>query len=293
MFLDIHAHCYRKTFFQRRGAKPWPTPDTLLACYDEIGVDKGCLLPLIGPEYNYPCSNEDVLEMAAQHPDRFIPFCNLHPRYIANSPRSPLAEVFAQYRDAGAKGVGEVACNMRFYDPYMQNFFAAVQEVGLPMTIHLAPRKDNYYGIIDDPGLPGLEETLAAFPKLKILGHSPGFWTEIAALETPFDRAGYRTGKITTEGVLPKLFRRYPNLYGDLSAGSGSMALMRDPEYAAKFMTEFQDRLLYGIDICTQETPPHAGRFKGFLEQMLSERKITQEIFDKITHRNAIRILGL
>ena len=293
MFLDIHAHAYRKPFFRPEGAEPWPTAETLLASYDRLGIDKGCLLPLIGPEVNYPCPNEDVLEMAENHPDRFIPFCNLHPRYLTNSPRAPLADMFKRYRDAGAKGVGEVACNMDFCDPFMQNFFAAVQEAGLPMTIHLAPRKGDYYGIVDAPGLPGLEETLQNFPDLKILGHSPGFWTEIAVLETPFDRAGWRVGRIEQEGVLPKLFRRYPNLYGDLSAGSGTMALTRDPEYAVKFMTEFQDRLLFGLDICTAAEPPRAKNLRAFLEKMLSEKKITKEIFDKITHRNAIRLLGL
>lgn len=293
MFLDIHAHCYRKTFFRLEGADPWPTPETLLASYDRIGIDKGCLLPLIGPEIHYPCSNEDVLEMAQMHPDRFIAFCNLHPRYISNSPRAPLADIFKQYRDAGAKGVGEVTCNMRFTDPYMQNFFAAVQEAGLPMTIHLAPRQDNYYGIVDDPGLPGLEETLALFPELKILGHSPGFWSEIAPLETPFARANTRRTKITEEGVLVKLFRRYPNLYGDLSAASGTSALTRDPEYAVKFMDEFQDRLLFGVDICSATEYPRAYDLKAFLEKMLAERKITQTVFDKITHENAVRLLGL
>ena len=293
MFLDIHAHCYRKRFFQLKNASPWPTPETLLASYDRIGIDRGCLLPLIGPEINYPCSNEDVLEMAAQHPDRFIPFCNLHPRYLTNSPRAPLAEILSQYRDAGAKGVGEVACNMPFYDPYMQNFFAAVEAVGLPVTIHLAPRKNDYYGLIDEPGLPGLEETLQNFPKLKILGHSHGFWSEISVLETPFERALTRPRKIEQEGVLPKLFRRYPNLYGDLSAASGAMALTRDPEYAVKFLTEFQDRLLFGLDICSAVEQPRAYELKAFLEKLRTEGKISGEIFDKVTHLNAVRLLGL
>ena len=126
-----------------------------------------------------------------------------------------------------------------------------------------------------------------------MLGHSPGFWSEIAPLETPFARACTRPSAITEEGVLPKLFRRYPNLYGDLSAASGTTALTRDPAYAVKFMTEFQDRLLFGIDICSDVEQPRAYELKAFLEQMLAGQKITQEIFDKITHGNAVRLLNL
>ncbi len=44
------------------------------------------------------------------------------------------------------------------------------------------------------------------------------------------------------------MLRQYPNLYADLSAGSGLNALQRDPEFAKDFLLEFQDRLLYARD---------------------------------------------
>ena len=50
------------------------------------------------------------------------------------------------------------------------------------------------------------------------------------------ERLGYPKGKITSEGRLPMLMRKYPNLLGDLSAGSGCNALMRDREYAAQLL---------------------------------------------------------
>ena len=37
-------------------------------------------------------------------------------------------------------------------------------------------------------------------------------------------------------------------MYGDLSAGSGLNALMRDQEHARDFIQRHQDRLLYGSD---------------------------------------------
>ena len=47
-------------------------------------------------------------------------------------------------------------------------------------------------------------------------------------------------------GAVVRLMRQYPNLWADLSpaAGSGYNALARDPDYAVKFLHEFQDRLV-------------------------------------------------
>ena len=133
----------------------------------------------------------------------------------------------------------------------MQNFFRAVEETGFPMTIHVAHRTGDCYGIVDKPGL---AKTLCRFPRLRILAHSQVFWSAMTTLETVFTRTFYPAGKILQEGVVPKLLRRHSNLYGDLSAGSGANALARDPEYAVKFLTEFQNRLCFGIDICSAST---------------------------------------
>ena len=40
----------------------------------------------------------------------------------------------------------------------------------------------------------------------------------------------------------------YPNIYGDLSAGSGNGALGRDLEFAKAFITRRADRLMFGTD---------------------------------------------
>lgn len=289
MFIDIHSHAYRKPFFEVKGSEPWATVKQLLNFYDEIGVEKAVLLPLIGPEFFLPQSNEDILEMAEQYPERFIPFCNIHPRAISNDPHAPLEDVLLQYKDAGCKGIGEVICNMSFFDPYMRNFFRAVEIAGLPLTFHLGHRIDGCYGIYDEPGLPGLEETLCKYPRLRMLGHSQGFWSEISVLERPGDRNDYPTGKVK-EGVVPKLMRRYKNLYGDLSAGSGANALARDPEYAAGFLTEFQDRLLFGIDIGGDPNDRHKV-LSNFLLKMKNEGKISETVFNKVARENALRLL--
>ncbi len=293
LFIDIHAHAYRMPFFQVTVPKhePWPNAGQLVAFYDTLGVEKAVLLPLIGPEFYLPQSNEDILEAAEQYPGRFIPFCNIHPRAINNDPHSPLEDVLSQYKAAGCKGIGEVTCNMPFADPFMQNLFRAAQLLEMPLTFHLGCRKDGCYGIIDEPGLPGLEETLQRYPKLQFLGHSTPFWSEISVLSTPGSRAGYPKGKVE-EGVLAKLLRRYQNLNGDLSAGSGANALTRDPEYAVKFLHEFQDQLFFGIDICSPPRDSHRN-LADFLVSLKDQGKISPAIFRKVARENAIRLLHL
>ena len=124
-----------------------------------------------------------------------------------------------------------------------------------------------------------------------MLGHSQTFWAEIGELDMVYDRAGYPKGKVK-EGTVPKLMRRFPNLYGDLSAGSGANALMRDEEYAVKFLTEFQDRLCFGMDVCLEPTDANA-KLAYFLIKLRDEKKISEEIFRKVARENISKLLGL
>ena len=92
------------------------------------------------------------------------------------------------------------------------------------------------------------------------------------------------------DDIFGELFRRYPNLWGDLSAGSGANALMRDEAYAVRFLNEFQDRLCFGTDLCYNNQPlPLA----GFLLRLRDEGKLAPDVFEKIARGNIIRLLGL
>ncbi len=290
MFIDIHAHAYRRPWPGQDGKPVFSSPEQLIKRYKEIGIEKACVLPLVSPEVYLPQSNEEILEMAETYPDVFIPFCNIDPRAWTNSCDAPLGDLLRYYRDCGCKGIGEVMPNMPFLDPMVLNLFKHVQDVGFPLIFDIAAQVGGTYGLYDDAGLPQLERCLMMFPKLKILGHGPPFWAEMGQLETPADRYGYPKYPIKEEGVVPKLFRRYPNLYGDLSAGSGYNAFARDPEYAVKFIHEFQDRLLFGTDICGPDQPAPMAKF---LPDLRKDKKISDAIFQKLARENAIKMLGL
>jgi hypothetical protein len=91
-------------------------------------------------------------------------------------------------------------------------------------------------------------------------------------------------------GRTPELLARYPNLYGDLSAGSGFNAISRDPEFGYRFLEEHQDKLLLGTDIChvNQEV-----EIVPYLNRAREEGRISEGCYRKVTRLNAARLLGL
>jgi len=86
--------------------------------------------------------------------------------------------------------------------------------------------------------------------------------------------------------------REYGNLSCDLSAGSGANALMRDPENAVAFLTEFQDRIYYGCDICASVNT-HPFVFREFFDGLRESGAIEESVYRKVSRGNCARLLGL
>ena len=68
--------------------------------------------------------------------------------------------------------------------------------------------------------------------------------------------------------------------------------MMRDPEYAAKFLTEFADRIFYGTDVCNVNNVFQYA-FDEFLIGLVDSGKLSQENYEKIIRLNAAKLLGL
>ena len=312
-YIDIHAHCTEFALppMYKRPVKPLCEKDDLVFFYDNINVEKGVILALCNPEnFIGGMTTEAILRTCAKAPDRFIPSvaidprCGVAARGTVNCPFTDFESIFKYYRDKGCKVCGEVCANLHFIDPIMQNYFKGVEAAGLPLDFHLAANKDWKYGIIDEPGLPELELCLQRFPKLRFFGHSQSFWCEIGEYNTWDERTQYPSGPVKN-GRIPELMRKYPNLYCDISAGSGNNALARDLDHAGRFLTEFQDRILFGIDICapqhfidyaSPEKRPDGKWYNEWgetLRTLLRTGRITPAIYRKVCRENAIRELGL
>ncbi|NLO06041.1 MAG: amidohydrolase family protein [candidate division WS1 bacterium] len=295
MVVDIHVHTRHHPGPNRPGTdQTYATPEQLIEMYDEVGIDRAVILPGTNPECSHHIQSvQDVLEICERWP-RFIPFCNIHPLQIRNSPEADLGHLMEWFKGAGCKGIGEVTANMAFDDPHVLNLFRHAQEFELPITFHVATQVGGTYGLVDDLNLPRFSAAVEKFPDLVFFCHSQAFWSEISGDVTEETRGGYPKGPVTEGGKAVELIMNNPNVYGDLSAGSGFNAVSRDPEFGYWFLSECQDKLLFGTDVCAPKNRDNVlVNLKRFLDQAAFEGNISREAYDKITSGNAVRLLGL
>ncbi|MFP4058063.1 MAG: amidohydrolase family protein [Candidatus Brocadiia bacterium] len=291
MLIDIHVHTTPRRGPLRPDGQTYATPEQLLAIYDARGIAQGVILPGGSPECAHrPLSFDECLAIAERYPGRFVPFCNVDPRMLANSPEADFTPMLRHFASRGARGVGELTANLPFDDPLVRNLLAHCQACRLPVTFHLATALGGTYGLYDELGLPRLEAVLRELPDLALLGHSQAFWAEISGDASEETRGGYPSGPVAPGGRVGELMRECPNLWGDLSATSGYNALSRDPPFGYRFIEEFQDRLLFGTDICSPEgeTP-----LVDFLGEAVQGGHVSRQAYEKVGWRNAARLLGL
>ncbi len=222
----------------------------------------------------------DLVVARDRYPDRFVLGYCPHP-LLGDAP----ALLRAAAKIHGVRVCGEWKFRIPFDDPRSLNLFHAAGELGLPVVLHLdipyVKREGKleylpswYGGTVEN-----LERALIACPETTFIGHAPGFWREISG-DAQEAEAGYPQGKVTPDGRLYRLFRTYPNLMADLSAGSGLRALSRDPEHAVAFIKEFEDRLVFARDYYGQE-----------LHRFLQTLDLPAATFDKIYFLNAERMV--
>lgn len=296
--IDVHIHSINEVITFNNSRIPTPQ-DLAEIVFPESNTEKGILLPLsnMGSLADLPLTeridrgNELAYELTKQYPHMLDWFFYMDPTMAGDDPEADLSAYFEKYKAWGAKGVGELTTNLYFDDPLYINLFAHCERYELPILFHISPEPHKYYGVADDPGLPRLEKMLQKFPKLIFIGHSQPFWSEISAdISSDSEiRNSYPEGKVIP-GRVVELLRTYPNLYADLSAGSGFNALNRDREFAYSFLEEFQDKLMFGTDYVI----PRIGiELSAFLDEAAKNGNISEAAYHKIIRLNAMNVLKL
>jgi predicted TIM-barrel fold metal-dependent hydrolase len=296
MIIDIHQHITYSDYpqFSELVAHGSFTAEELLTDMDKWGIDKSVVLPLTNPEnidYFGVAGNQETITACQKHSDRLIPFCNIDPRSILNSTKADFSGLMALFKELGCRGIGEVCANIPVTSPLYKNLFHHAGEAELPLLFHLSPNEGGLYGMIDDADLSGLEAVLQEFPKTIFIGHAPAFWNAIDAdVTSPEARNGYPQGKIVNRGPLWKLLDKYPNMYGDFSAGSGHNALTRDPETGIEFLKKFNEKIFFGTDMfMKKEIPP---MHLTMMQDALSEQRLSQSEYDNIMYRNFEKVFA-
>ena len=280
--IDLHLHLSRYQL-PKLGKMNISSAKNMLSHLEELGIEKGVLMST-GEAWMPFGTNAQNRAICRNYPGRFAWMCNVSAKYPET-----LYERLKKYKSQGAVGVGELAINKRLDDPFLQALFAAAEKLELPVTFHMSPEVGYSYGVVDEPGLPLLEQTLRQFPKLKLLGHSQTFWIEISG-DAPKDREGrnrWGKGPVVPGGRVPELFAKYPNLYGDLSANSAGQAIMRDPEFGLRFLETYADRLFFATDMVNKEMVFPLG---AWLDAQVAEGNLSREAYEKICFRNAERM---
>jgi len=278
VYVDMHTH-----IGQTWNTTVPLTAEELLRWMDANRVAQAVVLPLSSPESSsYLITTDFVLAQTAPFRDRLIPFCSIDPRTSYSGGRKGLMEMLRKYVEAGAKGFGEHKPGVAIDDPRSMELYAACAELKLPLLFYI----DNLRNL-DKPGLPGLTKALESNPDCNFIGHGPGWWASISGDITEKDLGGYPKGKVAKGGAMDALMEKYPNIYADLSAGSGAGAISRDLEFGREFLIRRADRVLFGTDFLA----PKQGvpQFELFEQQL----KLPDEVQAKIFRNNSRRVLGL
>lgn len=289
MLIDVHGHIGRILPDRRE----FVDPANLIAKMDAWGIDRTCVLPLSEhPEGGYlECDTEDVIAACARHPDRLVPFCLIDPR-CGNRADMDFSGLLEEYKGRGCRGLGEFLPKLDFDDPRCLNLYRQAGRFGLPVLFDMQDRPDGY-GVRDDYGLPKLEGALKACPGTVFIGHGPTFWAEISSDVPSGERSGYPKGPVKPGGAVPRLLRAYPNLWADISAGSGHGGITRDPSFGLEFLDEFQDKVLFGTDSCRRSDVSLLLPNVALIRDLRAGGKLAAEALDRIEWRNCARLLGL
>jgi len=225
--IDLHQH----TNYLGR------SDEALVAHQHALGIQKTVLLPA-GSKYGLAADcggNDTVMSLPRKYPKEFFFFAN-------ELPDLPEARsVIEKYLKAGAIGIGEQKFPVDCDSPHILKIAEIAREFDVPVLLHFEHKMYNF-------GLERFHTVLEKFPTVRFIGHAQTWWGNI---DRNHDQTVmYPKTKVTPGGITDRLLSDYPNMFGDLSAGSGLNSLLRDEDRTREFLQRHQDKLLYGSD-CT------------------------------------------
>ncbi len=247
--IDVHGHDYAKT---EEEATQW------VKMMDQVDIEKMIVMTgATGPKF------DQIAAKYRKYPNRFQLWCGLNLTGYDQPGFGPaaVAELERCYR-AGARGVGEIsdkglgmmnqdpkAPGLHLDDPRLDSLYEKCADLKIPINLHIGEpiwfylpmdatndglmnayhwRLDNKPNLVPHAEMiKVLESVLKRHPRTTVIA------CHYANCEYDFS-------------ILARLLDTYPNLYSDISGRYEETAPI--PRATSKFITKYQDRLLYGSD---------------------------------------------
>jgi len=308
--IDVHCHLNDGIVLQRS-----VSPEKFIRVMDDTNVKSAVSLTGGWGEK----LNRSLRELAGAFPGRFYIFCQIDYARIDES--NYLIETLDQAREAGAKGVkvlkdlgltvrdkrGNV---VRIDDPRLDCVWERAGQLNMPVAIHTADpdaffarvdrHNERYQELVVHPdwsffesGFPRKFDLLAQRSRVFERHPKTRFWgLHMANHPEDLDEV--------TEWM-----ERYPNLRVEL--GGRIAELGRQPRRATRFLQQFQDRVMFGMD--TKLTVDAYRTYFRFLETedeyfdypgspwqgmwKIYGLNLSEDVLQKLYHDNAARELSL
>lgn len=279
--IDIHQHL---------GYSGRPD-EALIAHQRAIGATRTILLPAGRPARTLS-THEGVsngLQAQAGGNDACHHFAMAHSKeFVCGANDVPdvdgATQEIERWLERGAVVIGEQKFGIQCDSPAMQRVYQLAQDYQVPVLMHWQFKMYNH-------GFERFYTMLETYPKVNFVGHAQTWWANIDS--THVDQTVlYPKGPVTPGGLTDRYLRDYPNMFGDLSAGSGLNALTRDEAFTRGFLTRHQDKLLFGSDCKDHEGvgPQCQGaQTIAAIRRLVASRVIER----KLLHDNAKRLFRL
>ena len=236
-------------------------------------------------------ATEHALAAYDEYGDEIIPFCHVNPLAL-----DALDQIRRYHATGKVRGFGEHKVRLPVDHPVSMDIYRLCGELGWPVLLHLQYREYSY-------NFEAFEQVLQACPETVFIGHATSWWANVSA-DAPSDyRApgytSYPRGPVVRGGLTDRLLEEYPNIYGDISAGSGLGALTRDPEFGRDFVRRHRTKLLWATDCPCRDGKGDWGEgrqrecFAAQSLPLLRDYCVSEDHYADITYRNAERVLGL
>jgi len=280
--IDIHQHV---------GYSGRPD-DVLLAHQRAMGITTTVLLPAGRPvkmasthdgKSNglaaQALGNEKCYEFARTHPKEF--------RFAANEvPDVEGATVeIEKYLKLGAVMIAEQKFGVECDSPEMQRIYQLAQAYRVPVLMHWQ------FGMYNH-GFERFHQMLEKYPKVNFIGHAQTWWANIDQNQQDQSVLYPKTRPVAPGGITDRYLADYPNMFGDLSAGSGLNALTRDEDFTRDFLSRHQNKLLFGSD-CNDHIGSGEKCQGAQIIAAIRRLSVNKQIERQLLYENAKRVLRL